>query len=86
MTDYYNLALLIKGDVTIETASKMIDDLLSYDKIMLDDKYEFSDGTLTLTIAYKIEDEEEVRQHAKKLGFEEDWDTMNEWDIGEDGE
>ncbi len=86
MTDYYNLALFIKGDVTIETASRMIEDLLSHDKIMLDDKYEFSDGTLTLTIAYKIEDDEEVRQYAKKLGFEEDWDTMDEWRMGEDDE
>ena len=86
MTDYYNLALFIKGDVTIETASKMIDDLLSHDKIMLDDKYEFSDGTLTLTIAYKMEDDEEVRQYAKELGFEEDWDTMDEWYMGEDDE
>lgn len=86
MTDYYNLALFIRGDVTIETASKMIDDLLSHDKIMLDDKYEFSDGTLTLTIAYKIEDDEEVRQYAKELGFEEDWDTMDEWYMGEDDE
>ena len=80
MTDYYNLALFIKGDVTIETASKMIDDLLSNDKIMLDDKYEFSDGTLNLTIAYKIKDNEEVSQYVKELGFEEDWDTMNEWE------
>lgn len=80
MTDYYNLALLIKGDVTIETASKMIENLLSHDKIMLEDKYEFSDGTLILTITYKIKDDEEVRQYAKELGFEEDWDTMNEWE------
>lgn len=83
---YHNLALYIEPEKTIREAGQMMNSLFVQNDLgicIISNLRIDEEMHLCLMIEFDSENTDRVIKLVKEIGFKEDWDEMNEWEVEE---